>query len=152
MSDHGDKTPPESGSPAPSDRLDSWKEIAAYLRRSVTTVQRWEKEEGLPTHRLHHGKLGSVYAFKSELDGWLRDRRERIPGDSEVLSAENGPVPDDPSDPDDAPIPPSPFEPRALVPSEPAPASPAESAPGAASPRPRVGLCRGGSRRPASWP
>jgi len=27
----------------PEDRLDSWKEIAAYLNRDVTTVQRWEK-------------------------------------------------------------------------------------------------------------
>ncbi len=32
-------TPPSEG---PSDdRLDSWKEIAAYLVRDVTTVQRW---------------------------------------------------------------------------------------------------------------
>ena len=32
-------------------RLDSWKEIAAYLKRHVTTVRRWEKHEGLPVHR-----------------------------------------------------------------------------------------------------
>ena len=31
---------------APDDRLDSWKEIAAYLNRDVTTVQRWEKARG----------------------------------------------------------------------------------------------------------
>ena len=35
----------------PGDRLDSWKEIAAYLNRDVTTVQRWEKREGMPVHR-----------------------------------------------------------------------------------------------------
>jgi hypothetical protein len=29
-------------------RLESWKEIADYLRTSVRTVQRWEKSEGLP--------------------------------------------------------------------------------------------------------
>jgi TolB-like protein/Flp pilus assembly protein TadD len=56
-------------------RLDSWKEIAAYLKREVRTAQRWEKNEGLPVHRLHHEKLGSVYAYKSELDAWWRDRR-----------------------------------------------------------------------------
>jgi hypothetical protein len=39
---------PAPGEPPPSDRLDSWKEIAAYLRRDVTTVQRWEKREGMP--------------------------------------------------------------------------------------------------------
>ena len=33
-------------------RLDSWKEIADYLGRDVTTVIRWEKEKGLPVHRL----------------------------------------------------------------------------------------------------
>ena len=30
----------------PRKRLESWKEIATYLRRDVTTVQRWEKREG----------------------------------------------------------------------------------------------------------
>ena len=34
------------------ERLDSWKEIAAYLRRDVRTVQRWEERESLPVHRL----------------------------------------------------------------------------------------------------
>ena len=31
--------------------LNSWKEIASYLGRSVRTVQRWEREFGLPVHR-----------------------------------------------------------------------------------------------------
>ena len=56
--------------PGPEDRLDSWKEIAAYARRGVRTVRRWEREEGLPVHRHLHLKLGSVYAFKSEIDAW----------------------------------------------------------------------------------
>jgi hypothetical protein len=38
---------PLPGSSA-ADRLDSWKEIAAHLKRDVRTVQRWEKEHGLP--------------------------------------------------------------------------------------------------------
>jgi len=62
---------------APEDRrLDSWKEIAAYLTRDVTTVRRWEKREGLPVHRHRHGALGSVYAFTTEIDRW-RFERER---------------------------------------------------------------------------
>ena len=32
-------------------RLDSWKDIAAHLKRGVRTVIRWEQEEGLPVHR-----------------------------------------------------------------------------------------------------
>src|SRR5215472_16984506 len=55
-------------------RLESWKEIAAYLGRDVTTVRRWEKREGLPVYRLQHSKLGSVYAYTAELDAW-RDKR-----------------------------------------------------------------------------
>jgi TolB-like protein/Tfp pilus assembly protein PilF len=60
------------------DRLDSWKEIAAYLGREVRTVQLWEKSEGLPIHRHQHGRQGSVYALKTELDAW-RDARKVSP-------------------------------------------------------------------------
>ena len=77
--------PPSSGSPATggrpaSDRLESWKEIATYLRRDVTTVQRWEKREGMPVHRHQHDRLGTVYAFRAELDAWARSRRLAGPG------------------------------------------------------------------------
>ena len=61
----------------PEDRLDSWKEIAAYLNRDVTTVQRWEKREGMPVHRHLHDKMGSVYASRAELDAWARSRNLR---------------------------------------------------------------------------
>jgi TolB-like protein/Tfp pilus assembly protein PilF len=58
----------------PRVRLDSWKEIAAYLRRDVRTVQRWEARNSLPVHRLQHGKLGSVFAYTSEIDEWWNAR------------------------------------------------------------------------------
>ena len=60
--------------PSGEDLLDSWKEIAEYLRRSVRTVRRWEAEERLPVHRHIHHHSGTVYAFESELDGWLASR------------------------------------------------------------------------------
>ncbi|HET8926165.1 MAG TPA: tetratricopeptide repeat protein [Candidatus Acidoferrum sp.] len=60
------------------ERLESWKEIAVYLGRDVTTVRRWEKREGLPVYRLLHSKLGSVYAYTTELDAW-RDKRVPAP-------------------------------------------------------------------------
>ncbi len=62
---------------APERRLDSWKEIAAYLNRDVTTVQRWEKREGMPVHRHVHASRGSVYALADELDVWIESRRVR---------------------------------------------------------------------------
>ena len=61
-------------------RLESWKEIAAYLGRDVTTVRRWERREGLPVYRILHSKLGSVYAYTTELDAW-RDGRARAATD-----------------------------------------------------------------------
>jgi Tol biopolymer transport system component len=72
---------PSLGTPPPErpveDRLDSWKEIAAYLKRDVTTVQRWEKREGMPVHRHLHDRMGSVYASRAELDAWTRSRNLR---------------------------------------------------------------------------
>ena len=65
---------PSLGTPQSEDRLDSWKEIAAYLKRDVTTVQRWEKREGMPVHRHLHDRMGSVYASRAELDAWTRSR------------------------------------------------------------------------------
>jgi len=59
----------------PERRLDSWKEIAAYLNRDVTTVQRWEKREGMPVYRHVHDKRGSVYALPEELEAWRENRR-----------------------------------------------------------------------------
>jgi serine/threonine-protein kinase len=59
------------------DRLNSWKEIAAHLRVSVRTAQRWEKTENLPAHRHRHAAADSVFAYRSELDAWW-DRRPQL--------------------------------------------------------------------------
>ncbi len=57
--------------PSPgSKRLDSWKEIAAFFGRDERTVSRWEKDLGLPVHRLP-GAKGRVYAYADELAAWL---------------------------------------------------------------------------------
>jgi hypothetical protein len=59
--------------PIPSstrEQLDSWKERARYLRRSIRCVQRWEKNEELPIQRHQHGRGATVYAEK--LDEWWR--------------------------------------------------------------------------------
>jgi tetratricopeptide (TPR) repeat protein len=53
-----------------NERLDTWKEIAAFFRKDVRTMQLWEKNEGLPVRRQQHRKLGSVYAFRAELQEW----------------------------------------------------------------------------------
>ena len=75
---------------SPEKRLESWKEIASYLSRDVTTVQRWEKKEGMPVHRHLHDTRGSVYALPKELDAW-RNRRQP-PDESEIKPRAETPV------------------------------------------------------------
>jgi TolB-like protein len=60
------------------DRLDSWKDIAAYLNREVRTVQRWSSSRRLPVHRLPGGEKPRVYALKSEIDEWLQTGRRGV--------------------------------------------------------------------------
>jgi CheY-like chemotaxis protein len=52
--------------------LNSWKEVAQYLGRGVRTVQRWERELGLPVHRPNGRDRSATLALASELDEWLR--------------------------------------------------------------------------------
>ncbi len=73
---------------SPEERLDSWKEIAGYLKRDVRTVRRWEKSEGLPVHRHEHNRLSSVYAYPAELEAWLERRQ---PAASEKISGRKRP-------------------------------------------------------------
>src|SRR5579884_3850357 len=68
-------------------RLNSWKEIASHLGRSVRSVQRWEREAGLPVHRLAHEKRGSVYAYRHELDEWWESRRTTLSSVTDEESA-----------------------------------------------------------------
>ena len=79
MTNHPNDIP---GSDTP---LDSWKEIAAYLQRDVSTAMRWEKSEELPVHRHQHSSRASVYAFTSELDAWKAARKPQ-PGESRPWS------------------------------------------------------------------
>ena len=58
--------------------LSSWKEIAAYLDRDVRTCVRWEKQFGLPVHRLEKESKGKVFAFTDEIDRWLASRAENL--------------------------------------------------------------------------
>jgi Tol biopolymer transport system component len=55
--------------------LDSWKEIATYLKRSVRTVVRWEQELGLPVRR---HKTGGVYASRPEIDAWWAAHQKEV--------------------------------------------------------------------------
>jgi tetratricopeptide (TPR) repeat protein len=56
-------------------RLESWKEIAVFFNRDEKTVRRWEKDLGLPVHRLPGVSKGRVYAFAQELSEWSEKPR-----------------------------------------------------------------------------
>lgn len=51
--------------------LGSWKEIAAYLGKGIRTVQRWERDLGLPVRRPDGAAKGVVCASPEDLDCWL---------------------------------------------------------------------------------
>jgi len=60
-----------------NERLDSWKEIADYVNRKVRTCIRWNKELGLPIHRINKkSKRSRVFAYKKEIDQWFKKRAE----------------------------------------------------------------------------
>src|SRR4029077_491618 len=79
--------------PTDEPRLESWGEIAAYLRREIRTVQRWERYQGLPVRRLLIGKLGSVSSYRSELDKWYRERQPHADnGEEDVARSATGEI------------------------------------------------------------
>ncbi len=68
-------------------RLDSWKEIAAFLGRAERTVKRWEAERGLPVHRVPGGGRSAVFAYSNELADWLKGKSQELDAE-DALSGE----------------------------------------------------------------
>ncbi|HEY3380787.1 MAG TPA: hypothetical protein VGK32_03405 [Vicinamibacterales bacterium] len=58
--------------------LNGWKDIAEYLAKCVRTVQRWEKEYGLPVRRIGRAGGEIVFAFPAELDAWRAAQSARM--------------------------------------------------------------------------
>lgn len=60
--------------------LDSWKEISVYIGRSEKTCRRFELELGLPVHRYEDSPKARVFAYKQEIDTWIRSilKKERM--------------------------------------------------------------------------
>ena len=77
------------------DILNSWKEIARYLKRGVRTVQRWERDLRLPVRRPRGKSRSPVLALRSEVDAWLDycpqnvlEKEEPTPNPASALAAE----------------------------------------------------------------
>jgi Tfp pilus assembly protein PilF len=69
-------------------RLETWKEIAAFLKCDERTAKRWEAQRRLPVHRLPGPNRSRIYAIPAELDAW----RDRSGGEDGVSGAEPGTV------------------------------------------------------------
>lgn len=69
-----------------NDLLQSWKDISRHLGQDVRTCQRWEKEHHLPVHRItNHSLRAKVFAYKSEIDAWLKEKSGSLKVKKETL-------------------------------------------------------------------
>jgi Tol biopolymer transport system component len=55
-----------------NDRLDGWKDIGAHLNRHPRTAMRWAEERNLPVHRVPGGDRQAVFAYRHEIEQWLK--------------------------------------------------------------------------------
>ena len=81
------------------ERLVSWKGIAAFFERDERTVKRWERDRGLPVHRVPGGERGGVFAYPSELKDWLHSHQHASETDEQPANssmAEPAPAPREP--------------------------------------------------------
>ncbi len=81
-----------------SDILRGWKDIAAFLRTSERTAQRWGAELNLPIHRSASVAHPSVFAFRAELLAWQKAQDASFigvssSGDADVAADKPTPVP-----------------------------------------------------------
>ena len=70
-----------------NDLLSSWKEIAVYLNCDVRTCQRWETKLGLPVYRIDDSSKSSIFAYKEELDVWLKRKLNHESSDQKGAAA-----------------------------------------------------------------
>jgi hypothetical protein len=61
-----------NASPQPPQILSGWKQIANHLGKAVRTVQRYERQLGLPVRRPAGKSRASVIASRAEVDGWVQ--------------------------------------------------------------------------------
>ncbi|MEP9385973.1 hypothetical protein [Mesorhizobium sp. KR9-304] len=82
-------------------RLRDWKEIAAFFGRDERTVRRWERQRGLPVHRVSGGARNLVFAYTDELENWLRGGEPLAKEEAEEIA----PTVEDPEESSEAALP-----------------------------------------------
>lgn len=76
--------------------LASWKTIGDYFHCNERTVKRWEKTRRLPVHRAPGGGHGLVFAYRAELEQWLRASEQNQSPDAAGMTQELDSRPDSP--------------------------------------------------------
>lgn len=71
------------GTDPASNLLGSWKEIANYFGKGVRTVQRWERQRGMPIYRPNDGST-IVFADPDELRKWAKRSAPESDGAGEL--------------------------------------------------------------------
>lgn len=75
----------EMNIPAESTVLSSWKDIARYLGKGVRTVQRWERQLGLPVRRpVGASQKSAVLLYRRDVDAWLATHFSARPQNQET--------------------------------------------------------------------
>jgi|GEM_PF-2064157 len=75
------------------DRLDGWKAIADHFGRDIRTCQRWGGKHGMPVYHIDaDSPRAKVFAYRSELDAWLKSRH-RSGGDAPGADPATAPWP-----------------------------------------------------------
>jgi hypothetical protein len=73
--------------------LTSWKDIARYMGKGVRTVQRWERQLGLPVRRPTGAQHKSaVLVDRSDLDAWLATRFSSRPASRNLERVTDNPA------------------------------------------------------------
>jgi hypothetical protein len=73
-------------------QLHGWKDIATYFGRSVRTVQRWERDFGLPIRRYGLGRAELVHAYLDDLERWKASTEAQAAGRTVDTPDDEGPA------------------------------------------------------------
>lgn len=58
--------------------LNGWKQIASHFGKDESTVKRWAAGKALPVHRVPGHRRAAVFAYRDELNLWLRGHHEVV--------------------------------------------------------------------------
>lgn len=77
--------------------LSTWTGIANYLGVSIRASQNYEKNEGMPVHRMSNSGKARVWAYAAELDAWKQKMGTAAAAAGQIGSQDSIPLPEKPT-------------------------------------------------------